>query len=181
MLHTLKPKRNATPLVEIWRTYDEQPWQGYLVARSEAVVVIHQVSERLDLNGYSAFNWNDIESMDEIFEERELLERSLQIKEQTPVVPAELNVSSMKALMDSAQKQFGILLIERELVSPEEVEVGIVRLATDDTYVLRWMSEFADWINDDRAFRYADITRVEFGEEYAQTLLAVARARDEAR
>lgn len=180
MLHTFKPKSSGPALVEIWRTYDEQPWQGFVVARSQAVVVIHQISERLDLNGYSAFHWDDIESMDEIFEERELLERSLQIKQEVPVVPPELDTSSMRALMDSAQKQFGILLIERELVAPEEVEVGIVRLATDDTYVLRWMSEFADWRNDDRAFRYADITRVEFGEEYAQTLLAVARSRDAA-
>lgn len=177
MLHPFKTKHDVPPLVEIWRTYDEQPWQGYVVARSEAIVVIHQISERLDLNGYSAFYVDDIEAMDESFEEKELLESSLRIKELTPVVPAGIDPTSMKSLMDSAQKSYGILLIERELVSPEEVEVGIVRLATDDTYVLRWMSEFAEWVNDDRAFRYADITRVEFGEEYAQTLLAVEKAR----
>jgi hypothetical protein len=177
MLHTLKPKPNTPPLVEIWRTYDEQPWQGYVVARSDAVVVIHQVSDRLDLNGYTAFNQADIESMDEWFEERDLLERALHAKQQAAIVPPDLDVSSMKALMDSAQRYAGIIMIERELAAPEQVEVGIVRLATDDTYVLRWMSEFAEWINDDRAFRYADVTRVEFGDEYSQTLLALAEGR----
>jgi hypothetical protein len=177
MLHVFKPKSNTPPLVEIWRSYDEQPWQGYVVARSEAIVVIHQISDRLDLNGYAAFNQADIESVDEWFEERDLLERAMHARHLTPAVPPDLDVTSMKTLMESAQRYAGILVIERELVAPEQVEVGIVRLATDDTYVLRWMSEFAEWVNDDRAFRYADITRVEFGDGYSQTLLALAEGR----
>src|SRR5690606_18621344 len=152
------------PLVEIWRSYDEQPWQGFLVAQSEAVVVIHQVSDRLDLNGYSAFHSDDIESMEESFEERELLELSLQTRRQRPAVPWGLDPASMKSLMDSAQQHFGILLIERELMAPDEVEVGAVRLASNASFVLRWMSELAEWSNDDRTMKYADITRVEFGD-----------------
>jgi hypothetical protein len=165
------------PLVEIWRGYDEQPWQGFLVARSDAVVVIHQVSDRLDLNGYSAFHSEDIESMEESFEERELLELSLQVRQQWPLVPQGLDASSMKSLMDSAQLHYGILLIERELMAPDEVEVGAVRLASSASFVLRWMSELAQWSNDDRTMKYADITRVEFGDGYTQTLLAVAGLR----
>jgi hypothetical protein len=165
------------PLVEIWRGYDDQPWQGFLVARSDAVVVIHQVSDRLDLNGYTAFHSDDIESLEETFEERELLELSLQVRQQRPLVPRGLDAGSMKSLMDSAQQRYGILLIERELMAPEEVEVGAVRLASSASFVLRWMSELAEWGNDDRTMKYADITRIEFGDGYTQTLLAVAGLR----
>src|SRR5690606_15079110 len=99
-------------------------------------------------------------------------------RRQRPAVPWGLDPASMKSLMDSAQQHFGILLIERELMAPDEVEVGAVRLASNASFVLRWMSELAEWSNDDRTMKYADITRVEFGDGYTQTLLAVARLRE---
>lgn len=40
------------------------------------------------------------------------------------------------------------------------------------------MSVNAEWENDDRPFRYRDVTRLEFGAEYEQTLLAVAQSRE---
>ncbi len=83
----------------------------------------------------------------------------------------------MRSLMQTAQLAFGVLVIEREAVTPGEVEVGTIRLNSDETYFLRWLDAKARWHNDDRPFRYRDITRLEFGSEYEQTLLAVAKSR----
>ena len=80
--------------------------------------------------------------------------------------------------MESAQRAFGVLLIDREFVQPGEVEVGTIRMTSADTYVLRWLDPNAKWENDSRPFRYRDVTRLEFGSEYEQTLLAVARSRE---
>jgi hypothetical protein len=51
-------------------------------------------------------------------------------------------------------------------------------MASEETYALRWLSTNAEWDNDDRLFRYRDVTRLEFGAAYEQTLLAVARSRE---
>ena len=83
----------------------------------------------------------------------------------------------MRRLMESAQGTFGVLVVEREAVNPGSVEVGTIRLNSDETYFLRWLDANARWQNDDRPFRYRDVTRLEFGSEYEQTLLAVATSR----
>ena len=80
--------------------------------------------------------------------------------------------------METAQALSGILVIGRELIHDDEVEVGTIRMNSDDTYVLRYMTTNAEWVIDDRPFRYRDVTRLEFGAEYEQTLLAVARSRE---
>jgi hypothetical protein len=80
--------------------------------------------------------------------------------------------------MESARAAFGVLVIDREKVQPGEVEVGTIRMTSEDTYVLRWLNTNAEWDNDDRPFRYRDVTKLEFGAEYEQTLLAIARSRE---
>ena len=172
------PQNRSIPFVEITRVMDESSWHGFLVAESESLVVIHRVSDRYDLDGYCAFRREDIESMVESFEKLDLLQRALRLKEEEPVVPVRIDATSMRSLMESAQAAFGVLVIDREKVQPDEVEVGTIRMTSEDTYVLRWLSTNAEWDNDDRPFRYHDVTKLEFGTEYEQTLLAVARSRE---
>jgi hypothetical protein len=138
-------------------------------------VVLHQVDASYRLDGYCVLRREDISSLKRTFKKRSFIQEALRIKQQAPVQPSELRVTSMRALMESAQRSFGVLVIHREKVEAGEVEVGTVRLTTDATYVLRWLSTIAKWENDDRPFRYRDVTLLEFGTEYDQTLLAVAK------
>ena len=167
------------PLVELARAIDTSLWYGFVVAKSESVTVLHTVSERFDLDGYCAFRCQDVTSVTETFEKRDLLRRALRIRHQMVVVPSAIDASSMRSLMESAQAAFGVLVIEREQLTSEQIEVGTIRMTSEDTYVLRWLSSNAEWDNDDRPFRYRDITKVHFGADYEQTLLAVARSRED--
>jgi len=157
---------------------DASPWHGFIVAESESLVVLHRVSDRFDLDGYCAFRREDIGSISKSFEKLDLLQRAIELKQQEPVVPAHIDATSMRSLMESAQAAFGVLVIDREKIRPDEVEVGVIRMASEETYALRWLSTNAAWDNDDRLFRYRDVTRLEFGAAYEQTLLAVARSRE---
>jgi len=165
-------------LVELVRRMDEPPWQGFLVAQSSELLVLHRVSDRYDLDGYCAFRAEDVVSVDAEFPRHELIERALRLKREEARLPTGMDASSMRELMESAQRVFGVLLIDREFVQPGEVEVGTIRMTSADTYVLRWLDPNAHWENDSRPFRYRDVTRLEFGGEYEQTLLAVARSRE---
>ena len=164
-------------LVELASSFDDQPWHGFVVAESPALVVIHRVSDRFDLDGYCAFPREAVKGTTRFFAKLDLLERALRLKNQLPVVPHRLDASSMRRLMESAQGTFGVLVVEREAVNPGSVEVGTIRLNSDETYFLRWLDAKARWQDDDRPFRYRDVTRLEFGSEYEQTLLAVAASR----
>jgi len=157
---------------------DESPWQGFLVAESESLVVLHRISDRFDLDGYCAFLRKDIVSIAKSFEKCDLIQRALRLNRQDPAAPKRIDCTSVRSLMESAQAEFGVLVIEREKVQSDEVQVGTIRMTSEDTYVLRSLSVNAEWENDDRPFRYRDVTKLEFGAGYEQTLLAVARARE---
>lgn len=179
---TIKIQRLTTtaafPLVSIFRSrFDESGWYGYVVGQSESLVAIHQVSDRYSLDGYRVFRRADVTEMREQFPRRDLIEEALRLKDQSPCAPNGLDLSSIRAAMESAQTAYEALVIHREDGDADEVEVGTVRMATADTYVLRWLSTDARWENDDRPFRYRDVTALEFDGEYEQTLVRVAKAR----
>jgi len=165
-------------LVEVSQATDETPVYGFVVGESSALVVLHRVSDRYDLDGYCALPLGEVTSINESFAKRDLYQRVVQLKALAPVPPEGIDFTSMRTLMESAQEVFGVLVIAREKVQPSEVEVGTIRMTSEDTYVLRWLTGTAEWENDDRPFRYRDITKLEFGTEYEQMLLAVARSRE---
>lgn len=168
----------ASRLIALHRaSLDSRPWFGHLVAESDALLVLHQVSERYDLDGYVAFRREQVSEIAEDFERAELIHSALRLKGLQARRPDGLELSSISALMASAQARFGVLVIARERIAEDEVEVGRLRLESASHYVLRWLDANAHWSNDDRRFRFADVTRLEFGCEYEQTLMRVAEVR----
>jgi hypothetical protein len=167
-------QKDQYPLVEIKRNIDNSLRRGFIVLEGKSLVVLHQVDSNFRLDGYCIIRRDDIASSSESFEKRRLVSLALHLKKQTPKPPAQVQLSSMRHAMETAQNEFGILVIHREKVSLGDVEIGSLRLSTDSTYVLRWLTPTAIWETDDRPFRYRDVTFLEFGMEYEQTLLAVA-------
>ncbi len=158
--------------------FDARPWHGYVLEQSDELLLLHMVSDRYDLDGYCAFRREHITLLDDDAERTDLVRRALRAKSELPSKPKGLDLSSMPALMATVQQSFGVLVISRELVCDDEVEIGAVRMASTTSYALRWLDAEGHWTNDDRAFRYADVSMLQFGGEYESTLLAVANERE---
>ncbi len=155
---------------------DETEWYGYVVAESDDFLAIQSVSDRYDLDGYRVFRCSDIDEIDEDFDRKDLVARAMEIKNLEPQPIPWLRLASMRELVLSVQDAEPLVVIEREIVCPDECEIGRVRLDSDGTYSLLWMTTNAEWERDDRVFRYEDITQVSFGGEYEQTLAQLAGA-----
>ena len=160
--------------------FDESPWYGYVALQSAQLVVLHRVSDRYGLDGYCAFRREDVSQLTQDFDRSDLISRAIRLKTQTPAVPRGVDASSIQNLMESVEREYGVMVINRERIAPNDVEVGTVRMSTGQSYVLRWLGTDASWSPDDRTFKYADVTHVEFGGEYETTLLQVARERERA-
>lgn len=167
-------KKPGPVLVSIQRHGYSWPIRGFVVAESKSLIALHQVDDNHRLNGYCVIRQQDVLSRASRFERRALVVAALRLKGQSPVVPEDLQVTSMRKAMVSAERLAGVLIIHREKIHPNEVEVGTLRLSTDSRYVLRWLTLDAKWENDDRPFLFRDVSLLEFGTEYDQTLLAVA-------
>lgn len=164
-------------LVSIFREeLDETEWFGYVVAENDDFLAIQCVSDRYDLDGYRVFRCSDIDEVEEDFDRRDLVVRAMAIKNLEPQPIPWLELSSVRKLVYSIQGHEPLVVIEREIVCPEECEIGRVRLDSDGTYSLLWMTTAAEWERDDRVFRYEDITQVSFGGEYERTLAQLAGA-----
>ena len=159
--------------------FDDSPWYGYMVSESDELLVLQVVSDRYDLlDGYRVLRRSDVSSLEETFERADLIERALRLKGLRPSAPKVIALTSMRAMMEAIQCEYGLLTIQREEVTSDECEIGQVRISSEDTYVLRWLGPEARWEVDDRPFRYRDVTRLEFGGEYERTLLMVAKERE---
>lgn len=167
--------RSAYPLVEIERRLERFPRWGFVVAEGRSLIVLNQVNDSYRIDGYCVIRREDIASYSTRFKKRALIQAALRLKAQAPVLPEGLELGSMCAVMHSAQARFSVLVINREKIQPSEVEVGAIRMSSEGSYVLRWLSTLAKWEHDDRSFRYRDVTLLEFGTEYDQTLLAVSK------
>jgi hypothetical protein len=172
------PGPQPLELIEIRRRGEDFARRGFLVGEGSSLLAIHQVNDSYRLDGYCVMRRDAILSVKRRFRKRSLIQAALRLKKQEPKPLASLTLHSMRAAAETAQELCGVLVIHREKVQPGEVEVGALRLTTESTYVLRWLSTLAKWEADDRRFRYRDITLLEFGTEYDQTLLAVAAERD---
>jgi hypothetical protein len=161
-------------LVRLERPEFHDRAEGYLLEASDAWVLIHRASDRLDLDGYELYRTRDLTSVRTDARHLETLQRALAMKGIRATSPGPLDLSGTRALMESIQARFPVLVIHRERRDPHACEVGRVRLDSELTYTLHWLSPDAEWEPDDRVFRYEDVTCLSFGGEYEDTVASLA-------
>ena len=174
----IKFTRSMVKLVEVHRpSIEPAPHQlGYVVGLTAEVVLIQRMEEGYVLGGYSAFARETVDELSEDVRHRDVLEASLRLKRQRPRIPRGIDVSSMRAAVTSANDRYDLVVLHRERLEPDMCDVGRLRLTTARTYVLDPLTPDAVWVDDRRRNRFADLTRVDFGNAYEQTLAAVARS-----
>lgn len=150
--------------------------RGFVVGASPELILLHLLSDRVDLDGYAAFRTADISSLDRDFPRRPFYLRALELKGPKPRTVEAIDLSDVRSLLRSIEKQFPLVVIERELVSPGECEIGRIKLTTETTYALKCIGLDATWLRDSQSYKYSDITRIGFDGEYERTLALVAAA-----
>lgn len=174
-LEDAKAATEPPDLVDIGRSgLDNRGSQGFVIAVSAELLLLHSFSDRLDLDGYTAFRIRDITEFRRDFRRKDFYLKALELKGIRPVPPVGIDIESVQGLLRSIERTYPLVVIHRERVVPGECEVGRIKLTSESTYALRWISPTATWEDDDLTYQYADITRVDFDGEYENTLAMVA-------
>ena len=147
---------------------------GFVIAVSEGLVLLNIMSDRIDLDGYEVLRVSDITSCEREFPRKAFYLKGLNLKGEAPNTPLDLDLSSMRSLLSSAQARFPLLVIHRERVASGECVRGQLKLMSNEAFALRYIDPDGCWADDPKHYRYADVTRVGFGGEYEKTLAAVA-------
>jgi hypothetical protein len=162
-------------LVEVVRSgLDNRASEGFVVGVSSELLLLHTLSDRLDLDGYTAFRVRDITDFMRDFPRKGFYLKALELKGNRPALPAGIDIATIQALLKSVERAYPLVVLHRERVVPGECEIGRIKLTSESTYALRRITPTATWEDDDKTYRYADVTRVGFDSEYENTLALVA-------
>ena len=147
---------------------------GFLVGLSDELLLLNLMGDRLDLDGYTAIRLADVTTLSRDFPLKAFYLRAFELKGIRPAVPGGIDLTDVRRLLVSVEQRYPLVTIHRERITPDECEIGRLKLASDGGYALRWITPEATWEHDYRTYRYSDITRVGFDGEYERTLALVA-------
>ena len=148
--------------------------EGVALAQGPNLVLVALLSDRIDLDGYEVLHISDITSCRREFERKAFYHSALELKKELPAKSIAVDLSSMPALLTSAQKLFSLLTIHRERLFPGECDIGRLKLHSEDAFAIHYINPSAQWRDEPGHYRYADVTRVSFGGEYEAALALVA-------
>ena len=154
---------------------DSRHIHGFVVGESAELILLQVLSDRVDLDGYTAIRKADVSERSREFARRDFCLKALALKRLRPVAPKHLDLSSVPSFLKSVDRNYPLFAIHRERVASDQCEIGRLRLSSGSTYALRWITPEATWADDEEVYRYSDVTRVDFDGEYENTLALVAR------
>lgn len=147
---------------------------GYVVELSDSWMVTHYIGDQLHLDGYDAVRVRDLSEVSMGSSGECFLEKCMALKGQKPKRPIGIDPATTRSLLESISRNYPVVMIHREEVSPNECELGQLKLVGEDSYALRWMTPLGEWADDEDVYRFDDVTRVTFASEYDTTLAAIA-------
>jgi hypothetical protein len=155
---------------------DESRLYGFVLACSETLTLLHILeTSTYTLNGHSVIRNEDV-SLYAVYDRPDYYYDSkvLRLKGIKPQPQPEISLESLSGLLTSIDGLFPLFTIHREIMNNDVCFVGRLAGMTPKTFTLYEIDDCAEWIGP-RRYRFADITRVDFGGGYEQALALVAR------
>src|ERR1044071_4885349 len=106
---------------------------GFVMGVSGELVMLHALSDRLDLDGYEIVRLRDLTECTGDFERRGVYEAALRLKESHPQPVAGIRLDGIEAAIESANSLFPVIVLHRERVAPDEVAIGRVARSEEHT------------------------------------------------
>ena len=149
-------------------------FEGYLLGRSDSLVGLALLDDRVRFNGIDVFYIDQITELEVPAPHAVFYESALRLRADRAPEPPPLDLSSMRGVLESVSNIAPLVVIHREALEPEVCEIGRLTAFDAETFRLREIDPDADWADEDSEFRYEDVTRVGFAGEYEAALALVA-------
>ena len=169
--------KRYTKLVECYRNgIDDSDVNdlGYVVEASDEYMLMHNVDQRITLDGYSIIRIADISNIETEVESAQFIEKALAIRKKKVTRPVLVDLTDIETIIQSIDQNYPLMAIHREHVDPDSCWIGSIGSATDKTVTLNEMDPHAKW-NGTKRIKLEDITRIDFGGGYETALALVAK------
>lgn len=166
---------DKTHIVEFDRTPEiKERLEGYVVDMTDLFLMLHVIDPNyISLNGYIVLRSDDIRRYRVRDDKNFFLNRAFKLKNIHPIPKPEIDLSSFPSLLASANRAYPLINIQRETMDPDICFIGKIEKMSNKTVTLKEIDPAARWERI-RRYRLEDITRIEFGGGYEESLALVA-------
>jgi hypothetical protein len=154
---------------------DLHSW-GFVLACNDTFTLINYFSrDKYALDGYSIFYNDDVSEYWVYTEVEDYLEtKYVKLKNIKPQPQPSINLGNLPDILSSIAEKFPLMKIYRDNLTEDGTAIGKLVETNENTFKLLAMRTDAKWKDIPSRFRYADITRIDFGSSYEDILLTVA-------
>ena len=161
-------------LVDVRGPGEEHSTIGHVRAVGPHWTLLQLVDRSGAADGFRALRLGTIAEIEPVDYESSFLPRVLAARPLSAAVPP-VDLDDTRALLEGAQQLCALVTIASEDMEPDAFRLGRIS-AIEDGVVLRKVSPIGTWIEEEFV-PYAAITRIGFGETYAEALALAVGAR----
>jgi hypothetical protein len=165
-------------LVKIYREVIEDGYIiGFIVGETEEYYIISLVSEDIYLNGWTIIRKLHVSHIEYEFESKEFIEKAISIRKEKPhSILVNMNIKSLKCILDSIKNSFDLVSLAREIICPDEVIIGSIQSIDSRKVNILCMDTNANYELTSEEILLADITTICVGSGYLNALMSVNRS-----
>jgi hypothetical protein len=147
---------------------------GFVIGYSKELALFHVLdTDMFRLNGYSVIRLDDVKDYRTFDKSQYWQNRAVRRFHLNPVTPAGVLLNSLPELLQSIAKRHPLITFECERTKPNICYIGTLLSMTETTCTIDDLNSNAEWTGP-RRLKFADITRISFGDGYSEALAATA-------
>jgi len=150
--------------------YEEGWTRGYVLDIGPQFFLLGLIDNDMKFNGFQCHLVSDLRHIKVPDPYEDFVVAALRKRGQSIDTKPDIDLSSLPALLRSANSLFPLVTIHRERIKPDECVIGKVLNVSESNLLLHTISPDAVWHQKPSKFRLSDITRVDFGGGYEEAL-----------
>jgi len=157
-------------VVRFSNPYDEGWTHGYVLDIGPQFFLLGLIGEDMRFNGFQCLLVSDLRRINVPDPHEDFIVAALRKRRENIDGKPSIDLSTLPALLKSANTLYPLVTIHRERVKPHVCEIGRVLEVSENSVLLRTITPGAVWEEKPCKIRLSDITRVEFGGGYEEAL-----------
>jgi hypothetical protein len=166
----LKAACSNAIITRLWYPFDDGWTHGYVLDIGPEFFLLALIDENIKFNGFECHRISDVKRLKLPDPYEHFIVAALRKTGQRIDTKPDINLSSLSALLESANALFPLITIHQERAKPDECFIGKVLDISEKTLLLHPIDPGAVWHKKPYRFRLAEITRVDFGGGYEEAL-----------
>ncbi len=157
---------------------DKQSLFGFILACNDDFTLIQEFDRSLFItDGYRVFRNNSVKGYKVYNDKNYFLNEVIYFKKIKPKPLTGISIENWTEILQTANKKFRLLVIEREKVNNKICNIGKLETVKKKSFTLKEIDADAVWIESFK-YKFDDLTKVGFGGHYENTLSLVAGKRE---